>query len=116
MPKNTTPLIAKADAGEGWWWKKVLDWEEAKTQMLFALPMILINVAYYCIPLVSVMFTGHLGEAELAASNLANSWASVTGLAFMQKGNKFAKKTGRLLICISKWVEERKGSPFQWKP
>ncbi|KAL6529714.1 hypothetical protein OROGR_015337 [Orobanche gracilis] len=44
--------------------------------MLFALPMILTNVSYYFIPLVSVMFAGHLGDLELAGSNLANSWAA----------------------------------------
>ncbi|KAI3708373.1 hypothetical protein L2E82_37541 [Cichorium intybus] len=88
MSDNTTPVIAEANAGGGGnggcrWWKKVLDWKEAKNQILFSLPMILTNVAYYCIPLVSVMFAGHLGDAELAASNLANSWATVTGLSFM---------------------------------
>ena len=88
MSEDTASLIAKADADGGRngscrWWKKLLDWEEAKFQILFSLPMILTNVAYYCIPLVSVMFAGHLGEAELAASNLANSWATVTGLSFM---------------------------------
>ncbi|KAI3702836.1 hypothetical protein L6452_28589 [Arctium lappa] len=89
MSENTTPLITNADDDDdggdvtSWWWKKVLDWEEAKNQILFSLPMILTNVAYYCIPLVSVMFAGHLGEIELAASNLANSWASVSGFSFM---------------------------------
>lgn len=94
MPENTTPLIAKAADNDetgggddgGWWHKKkvlLLDWEEAKSQILFSLPMILTNVAYYSIPLISVMFAGHLGEVELAASNLANSWATVTGLSFM---------------------------------
>ncbi|KAH1032700.1 hypothetical protein J1N35_044874 [Gossypium stocksii] len=29
------------------------------------------------------MFAGHLGEVELAGSTLANSWATVTGFAFM---------------------------------
>lgn len=65
------------------WWSKVLDVDEAKDQMLFALPMILTNVAYYFIPLVSVMFAGHLGELQLAGSNLANSWAAVSGFALM---------------------------------
>jgi MATE family multidrug resistance protein len=65
------------------WWNRVLDLEEAKYQILFSLPMIITNVSYYCIPLVSVMFAGHIGELELAASNLANSWATVTGFAFM---------------------------------
>ncbi|CAK7327777.1 unnamed protein product [Dovyalis caffra] len=65
------------------WWEKVLDVEEAKNQLLFSLPMILTNVFYYLITLVSVMFAGHLGELELAGATLANSWATVTGFAFM---------------------------------
>ncbi|KAF3971574.1 hypothetical protein CMV_004837 [Castanea mollissima] len=63
--------------------KNVLDVEEAKTQLLFSLPMILTNVFCYLITLISVMFAGHLGELELAGATLANSWAVVTGLAVM---------------------------------
>ncbi|XP_073282848.1 protein DETOXIFICATION 18-like, partial [Primulina huaijiensis] len=77
-----TPLLEKNKAAEGWL-NKVIDVEEAKDQILFALPMIVTNVSYYFIPLVSVMFAGHLGELELAGSNLANSWAAVTGYALM---------------------------------
>ncbi|KAL6554232.1 Protein DETOXIFICATION 18 [Orobanche minor] len=69
-------------AAEGWL-GKVIDVEEAKKQILFAVPMILTNVSYYFIPLVSVMFAGHLGDLELAGSNLANSWAAVSGFALM---------------------------------
>ncbi|GLU23343.1 hypothetical protein SLE2022_393600 [Rubroshorea leprosula] len=69
--------------GGGSWWGNVLDVGEAKNQVLFSLPMILTNVFYYSIPLVSVMFAGHLGELELAGATLANSWANVTGFAFM---------------------------------
>ncbi|KAF8024079.1 hypothetical protein BT93_F1324 [Corymbia citriodora subsp. variegata] len=65
------------------WWHKVLDVEEAKRQVLFSMPMILTNLFYYGIPLASVMFAGHLGELELAGATLANSWATVTGFAFM---------------------------------
>ncbi|KAI3755771.1 hypothetical protein L1987_55577 [Smallanthus sonchifolius] len=86
MSENTTLPKADAVAGgrdDGWWWKKVLDRKEAKNQILFSLPLILTNVAYYLIPISSVMFAGHQGEAELAASNIANSWATVTGLSFM---------------------------------
>lgn len=75
--------ISGEDDGGGRWWKNVLDMEEAKRQILFSVPMILTNVCYYFIPLVGVMFAGHLGELELAASNLANSWATVSGYAFM---------------------------------
>ncbi|XP_065862067.1 protein DETOXIFICATION 19-like [Euphorbia lathyris] len=71
------------DSGDGDWWKKVMDKEEAKKQTLFSLPMILTNVFYYLIPLVSVMMAGHLGQLPLAGATLANSWATVTGIAFM---------------------------------
>uniref|UniRef100_A0A2N9F5N8 Protein DETOXIFICATION n=1 Tax=Fagus sylvatica TaxID=28930 RepID=A0A2N9F5N8_FAGSY len=64
--------------------KKLLDMKEAKNQVLFALPMILTNVFCYSITLVSAMFAGHLGELELAGATLANSWAVVTGIAFMR--------------------------------
>lgn len=67
----------------GGWRKKVLDMEEAKKQLLFSLPMIVTNVFYYSITLVSVMIAGHLGELELAGATLANSWAVVTGIATM---------------------------------
>ncbi|KAL3508691.1 hypothetical protein ACH5RR_028092 [Cinchona calisaya] len=65
------------------WWIKILDVEEAKNQILFSVPMSLTNLAHYLIPLVSVMFAGHLGELELAGATLANSWAVVTGWAFL---------------------------------
>ncbi|XWS28022.1 hypothetical protein CRYUN_Cryun25bG0030400 [Craigia yunnanensis] len=68
---------------KGRWWKKVLDFGEAKNQVLFAVPMVLSNVFYFSITMVSVMFAGHLGELELAGPTLANSWATVTGFAFM---------------------------------
>ncbi|XP_022753985.1 protein DETOXIFICATION 18-like [Durio zibethinus] len=64
-------------------WSKVLDMEESKNQIYFSLPMILTNVFYFSITLVSVMFAGHLGDLELAGATLANSWATVTGFAFM---------------------------------
>ncbi|KAH7544117.1 hypothetical protein ACOSQ2_031149 [Xanthoceras sorbifolium] len=90
----TTPLLEAAAAenihgGEegrnrgGSWWRKLLDVEESKNQILFSLPMILTNVFYYAITLVSVMYAGHLGQLELAGATLANSWATVTGFAFM---------------------------------
>ncbi|CAN1770853.1 Protein DETOXIFICATION 19 [Linum perenne] len=72
----------------GWWPRSVtinqlVDVEEAKIQVLFSFPMILTNVFYYLIPLVSVMLAGHLGQLHLAGATLANSWATVTGFAFM---------------------------------
>lgn len=90
---HTKPLLGTGDninnynLGEEerrWWrnWKEVLDVEEAKNQVLFSLPMIVANVSYYAIPLVSVIFAGHLGDLELAGATLANSWACVTGFDF----------------------------------
>ncbi|KAK4420375.1 protein DETOXIFICATION 18 [Sesamum alatum] len=80
-----SPLLErkKAAAAEDGWLNKVIDVEEAKDQILFALPMILTNVSFYVIPLVSVMYAGHLGEIQLAGSNLANSWAAVSGFDLM---------------------------------
>ncbi|CAM8954583.1 unnamed protein product [Rhodiola kirilowii] len=78
-----TTLLPKSNvkAENSKWWKRNLG--EAKIQILFALPMIVTNVSLYSIPLVSVMYAGHIGELELAGATLANSWAAVTGLAFM---------------------------------
>ncbi|KAL0928092.1 hypothetical protein M5K25_002332 [Dendrobium thyrsiflorum] len=67
---------------EGWLWKLV-DVEEVKYQLLFSIPMIITNMAYYAITLVSVMFAGHLGDTELAGATLGNSWSSVTGIALV---------------------------------
>ena len=85
---TTSPLLEFVGGGDGGerrdgWWRKVVDVEEVKKQVLFGLPMILTNVCYYGITLVSVMYAGHLGELDLAGATLANSWATVTGFAFM---------------------------------
>ncbi|XP_015089696.1 protein DETOXIFICATION 18-like [Solanum pennellii] len=62
---------------------QIINCKEAKNQVLFSVPMIVVNGCFYFISLVSVMFAGHLGKLELASSNLANSWAMVTGFSFM---------------------------------
>ncbi|GMI63644.1 DETOXIFICATION 18 [Hibiscus trionum] len=87
---ETTPLLPDVNNNNNnndddgrCWWKNVLDLGEAKNQVLFSLPMILTNLVYYSLTLVSVMFAGHLGELHLAGATLANSWATVTGFAFM---------------------------------
>ncbi|KAM2147049.1 hypothetical protein ACFX1Q_003841 [Malus domestica] len=82
---NPVPIasVTIQERNKGGWWNELLDREEAKKQVVLSLPLILTNVCYYLIPVVSVMFAGHLGELELAAANLANSWATVTGFAFM---------------------------------
>nr|AQM73451.1 MATE2 [Catharanthus roseus] len=76
-------MISSCRSSSKGWWNKILDVEEAKGQILFSLPMILTNLSYHFILLTSVMFAGHIGELELAAANLANSWAIVTGIALM---------------------------------
>lgn len=78
----------RSPQAEGWW-NKVLDMEEAKHQLLFSLPMILTNLFYHLIILVSVMLVGHLGELQLAGATLANSWFSVTGVAVMVNSSIF---------------------------
>lgn len=65
------------------WLGRVVDTEEARVQVGFAVPMVVTNMAYYGIPLVSVMFSGHLGNVHLAGATLGNSWATVTGYAFV---------------------------------
>ncbi|KNA08349.1 hypothetical protein SOVF_163430 [Spinacia oleracea] len=89
---GATPLLVaeggvhgggKSVKEEKLWFERIVDVKEAKDQILYSLPMILTNVFYYLIPIVSVMFAGHLGQIQLAGSNLANSWATVTGFAFM---------------------------------
>ncbi|QHO31783.1 hypothetical protein HN51_019942 [Arachis hypogaea] len=85
---TTTPLLLGdreevEDAQHEEWWKRILDMDEAKHQLLFSLPMIVTNLLYYLITLVSVMLVGHLGDLQLAGSTLANSWFSVTGVSLM---------------------------------
>lgn len=95
---SRSPLLQTVDSDHGaeetgqrrrWGWKKVLDVEEAKTQVKFSLPMILTNVIYFAITLVSTMFAGQLGQLELAGATLANSWATATGFAFMVSKHHF---------------------------
>ncbi|VAI61974.1 unnamed protein product [Triticum turgidum subsp. durum] len=68
------------------WLRRLIDTEEAWAQLQFAVPMVLTNMSYYGIPLVSVMFSGHLGDVHLAGATLGNSWATVTGYAFVMSG------------------------------
>lgn len=56
---------------------------EAKNQIALALPIILTNLFFFFIPLVSLMFAGHLGHLELAAANLATSFAAASGFDLM---------------------------------
>ncbi|KAM3204093.1 protein DETOXIFICATION 18-like [Capsicum annuum] len=76
-------LLQPTDISCSRWCSKLIDVEEAKHQLMYALPMIVVNGCLYLINLVSVMVAGHHGKLELAASNLANSWCMVTGFSFM---------------------------------
>ncbi|KAF8700315.1 hypothetical protein HU200_034247 [Digitaria exilis] len=87
---SSDPLLGGAAAkGEGGepgarassWVGRVVDTEEARAQLGFAVPMVLTSMAYYAIPVVSVMFSGQLGDVHLAGATLGNSWATVTGYA-----------------------------------
>ncbi|KAJ8774571.1 hypothetical protein K2173_017017 [Erythroxylum novogranatense] len=92
-PEHVAPLLESAGHSRGcqehrgtWFGcitKKLLDVEEAKNQIFFALPMIFTNAFYYLINLVSLMFSGHLGELELAGATLANAWYFATGVSLM---------------------------------
>ncbi|KAJ1287368.1 hypothetical protein BS78_02G004600 [Paspalum vaginatum] len=71
-----------------WWCHRQLgllgwDWSEAAGQLAFAAPLVTTSMAYYAIPLVSVMYAGRLGDLQLAAATLGNSWGTVTGIALM---------------------------------
>ncbi|KAM0843259.1 hypothetical protein ACQ4PT_057826 [Festuca glaucescens] len=68
-----------AAAGSRRWWRGgVWDAEEAAGQVAFAAPMVATSMAFYAIPLVSVMYA-----LELAGATLGNSWGTVTGIALM---------------------------------
>ncbi|MCD7462515.1 hypothetical protein HAX54_048693 [Datura stramonium] len=68
-----------APATNGWWNKLQIDLDGATKQS----PLFVMSSIFYSINLVSVMFAGHFGKLQLAASNLANSWAVLTGFSFM---------------------------------
>lgn len=78
-----SPPSETKEKKKGGWMNKIIDVKEARDQIIFSLPMILTSVAYYFILLISVMFAGHLGQLQLAGSNLANSTAAVTGFSLM---------------------------------
>ncbi|GJN07366.1 hypothetical protein PR202_ga25190 [Eleusine coracana subsp. coracana] len=57
-------------------------------KITFVVSVVLINMTFYSILLVSVMFTGHLGhDVYLARATLGNSWANVTGYAFLVRSS-----------------------------
>ncbi|KAK8961468.1 MATE efflux family protein ALF5 [Platanthera guangdongensis] len=79
---SSSPLIEEQNNSDRHGWlSRFVDVEEAKIQIALSAPMILTNISYYAIPLISVMFAGHLGDIELAGATLGNSWFTVTGIA-----------------------------------
>ncbi|KAE8702281.1 MATE efflux family protein ALF5 [Hibiscus syriacus] len=72
-----------SEGSNGKCWTKVMDFAEAKVQILFAVPMVLSNVFYFSITMVSVMFAGHLGDVEFAQLQLLpiHGPLSLTGLS-----------------------------------
>ncbi|CAM0909795.1 unnamed protein product [Alopecurus aequalis] len=77
------PVDGEAKPRSPAWLRRVIDTEEAWAQLQFAVPMVLTNMSFYGVPLMSVMFSGHLGDVYLAGATLGNSWATVTGYAFV---------------------------------
>jgi MATE family multidrug resistance protein len=82
------------------WLGRVVDTEEARAQLRFAVPMVLTSMAYYGIPLVSVMFSGHLGDVHLAGATLGNSWATVTGYAFVVRAHRVPHLASMLVRSV----------------
>ncbi|CAL4986257.1 unnamed protein product [Urochloa decumbens] len=93
---SSAPLLGEVRAGKDvggdqllpcWspWVARMVDTEEAMAQLQFGVPMVLTNMAYYGIPLASFMFSGNLGDIHLAGATLGNSWATVTGYAFVSQ-------------------------------
>jgi hypothetical protein len=82
------------------WVERVVDTAEARAQLGFAVPMVVTSMAYYGIPLVSVMFSGHLGDVQLAGATLGNSWATVTGYAFVVRTVR--ARAAHLIISLAR--------------
>ncbi|KAJ1277251.1 hypothetical protein BS78_05G280700 [Paspalum vaginatum] len=83
MSSSSDPLLGGDARRSPSWLARVVDTAEARAQLVLAVPMVLTGMALYGIPLVSVMFSGHLGDVQLAGATLGNSWATVTGYAFV---------------------------------
>ncbi|XP_051189734.1 protein DETOXIFICATION 19-like [Lolium perenne] len=90
---SSAPLLGTSVGGKGGeatarsppaWLRRAIDTEEAWAQLQFVVSMVLTNMFYYAVPLVSVMFSGHLGVIHLAGATLGNSWATVTGYPFVE--------------------------------
>ena len=67
----------------GWRPKSV---KEAKKQLRLGGPLIAVSLLQYSLQIVSVMFTGHLGELPLSGASLGSSFASVTGFYVLVSG------------------------------
>ncbi|XP_062109982.1 protein DETOXIFICATION 17-like [Humulus lupulus] len=57
--------------------------EETKKQMKLAGPLVAVSILQNSIQLITIMFSGHLGELPLSSASLATSFASVTGFSVL---------------------------------
>ncbi|XP_068637246.1 protein DETOXIFICATION 16-like isoform X2 [Aristolochia californica] len=57
--------------------------QEAKTQLFLAGPLVAVSLLQYCLQVISVAFVGHLGELALSSASLATSFAGVTGYSVL---------------------------------
>ena len=79
-PSVDEPLLVTTGAEKGFENAAVA---EAKRLLRLAGPLVLSNILQFALPLVSVMFVGHLGELPLAGASLATSLANVTGFSLL---------------------------------
>ncbi|KAG9449025.1 hypothetical protein H6P81_008990 [Aristolochia fimbriata] len=56
---------------------------EVKKQLCLSGPLITVNLLQMCLPVISVMFVGHLGELALSGAAMATSFAEVTGFSLL---------------------------------
>jgi MATE family multidrug resistance protein len=79
-PSVDEPLLVTAGAEKG---NENAAAAEAKRLLRLAGPLVLSSILQFALPLVSVMFVGHLGELPLAGASLATSIANVTGFSLL---------------------------------
>ncbi|XP_051197610.1 protein DETOXIFICATION 16 [Lolium perenne] len=79
-PSVDEPLLVTAGAEKG---NENAAAAEAKRLLRLAGPLVLSSILQFALPLVSVMFVGHLGELSLAGASLATSIANVTGFSLL---------------------------------
>ncbi|MCO5595449.1 hypothetical protein L7F22_049491 [Adiantum nelumboides] len=58
---------------------RLISWQEMKLQCSLAWPLILSNILYFSLQLVSTVFVGRIGELEFAGASVAYSFVVITG-------------------------------------